>query len=127
MVMGAKGLMVTSRFHRWGAFFLRFLFALLEILDGIFACPYGGRYRADDEQQHDNDAPNPLSAILLHQPQKEGDEGYRENQDKKPATPCHAAKVGRKPTACKCICSARKGILKHFGKLLQLPAIFIIF
>src|SRR3546814_3254491 len=47
--------------------------------------------------------PNPLSAILLHQPKKKGDEGYGKDQNKKPAGSCHAAKVGRKPTACKWI------------------------
>src|SRR3546814_4454310 len=85
MMIRAKGLMAASWRNRRGTFFLCFLFTFFEILDGIFARPDGGRYRADNEQRHDDHTPNPLSAILLHQPKKKGDEGYGKDQNKKPA------------------------------------------
>lgn len=63
----------------WGTVFPGLLFTLFEILYGIFTRPDGGRYRANNKQHHDDNAPNALSAVLLHQPQQEDDEGYGEN------------------------------------------------
>lgn len=94
MPIWAKGLMGKLGCVCRRAFFLCFFFPFLEILDGIFACPDGGCYRTDYEQHHNDDTPNPLSAILLHQPYEKHDEGYRENQNEKPAGTCHVAKVG---------------------------------
>ena len=71
--------MATSRCNSGGTFFLCFFFALLKILDGIFARSDGRGDRADGEQRDDDNAPNPFTAILLHQPKKKGDKRYSKN------------------------------------------------
>lgn len=68
MTMEAKGLMRLFGRNRWRIVLLTLLFALLEILDRIFASPDGGGYCTDNEQRHDDDPPDTFAAVLLHEP-----------------------------------------------------------
>lgn len=96
--------------------FLCFLFSFLEILDSILTCSDGGGYRADNKQCQDNNTPNPLAAILFHQPKEEGDEGYGENHNKKPACTCHAGKGRKKTVGMQMDLQLTESLTKYFEK-----------